>query len=388
MTERILCVDDDPNILHAYQRTLRKRFHIEPALGGEEAFLAVTEQGPYAVVVADMRMPGMNGAELLAKVAAYAPDTVRLMLSGNADQQTAIDAVNEGHIFRFLTKPCPPETFAKALEAALGQHRLIVAERDLLSKTLAGAVRVATEMLGQVNPTALGRATRVRRIAGELCACLGVERAWAVEIAAMLSQIGCASIPEETLNRFFRGEPLSRSEVEALATVAETGSALVANIPRLEEVAAIIRHQDAEFAADGDRGAPPADRPPLGSRILKVALDFDALLYGCGDPHMALAQINDREDRYDPQVVEALRKTLAVDDVRVIRRVKVQNMVDGAILAEDVRSLGETLLCARGLEVTPFMRARLKTYLSTIGVRTPIAIMVPREAAECPEPST
>src|SRR3972149_11542699 len=91
-SERILCVDDDPNILQAYQRALRKRFHIEIALGGEEALAAVIHQGPYAVVVSDMRMPGMNGVELLKMVREHAPDTVRMMLTGNADQQTALDA--------------------------------------------------------------------------------------------------------------------------------------------------------------------------------------------------------------------------------------------------------------------------------------------------------
>ena len=106
MTTRILCVDDDSNILIGYQRALRKQFQIEVALGGEEGLAAVRSQGPYAVIVADMRMPGMDGVELLAKVREIAPDTVRMMLTGNADQQTALEAVNQGHIFRFMTKPC------------------------------------------------------------------------------------------------------------------------------------------------------------------------------------------------------------------------------------------------------------------------------------------
>ena len=117
MTDKILCVDDDPNILQAYQRALHKQFPIEAALGGEEALAAVAHRGPYAVVVADMRMPGLTGVEVLARIRQMAPDTVRMMLTGNADQQTALEAVNEGHIFRFMTKPCPPDAFAKALTA-------------------------------------------------------------------------------------------------------------------------------------------------------------------------------------------------------------------------------------------------------------------------------
>ena len=148
MNERILCVDDDPSVLQAYQRSLRKRYTIEPALGGDEAIAAVASQGPYAVVVCDMRMPGMNGVQTLAKIREIAPDTVRMMLTGNADQQTALEAVNEGRIFRFMNKPCPPEVFAAALDAGLEQYRLITAEKELLSKTLSGSVKLLTDVLG------------------------------------------------------------------------------------------------------------------------------------------------------------------------------------------------------------------------------------------------
>ena len=211
MSERILCVDDDPNILQAYQRALRKQFHIEIALGGDEAVTAVVDQGPYAVVVADMQMPGMNGVELLKKVKELAKDTVRMMLTGNADQQTALEAVNEGHIFRFMTKPCPPETFAKVLDAGLAQHRLIMAERDLLSKTFSGSVKVLTDVLSAVSPTAFGKASRVRQMVRQLCQKLG-SKSWQIEVAAMLSQIGCVSIPEQILAKAYDGKELTPAE--------------------------------------------------------------------------------------------------------------------------------------------------------------------------------
>ena len=138
--ERILLVDDDPNVLAGYTRTLRRQLIVETAPGGDAGLAAIAERGPFAVVVSDMRMPGMDGVQFLSQVRRRAPQTVRMMLTGNADQQTAIEAVNEGHIFRFISKPCPPERLLKNLLAGCHQHRLVTAERELLEQTLQGSV--------------------------------------------------------------------------------------------------------------------------------------------------------------------------------------------------------------------------------------------------------
>src|SRR5215210_4116080 len=135
MTSKILMVDDDENILAGYQRTLRKQFAIDTASSGAQGLARLSADGPYAVVVADMQMPNMNGIEFLKLAEAQVHDTVRIMLTGNADQKTSVDAVNEGHVFRFLNKPCKPETFTNTLEAGLKQHQLIIAERQLLEMT-------------------------------------------------------------------------------------------------------------------------------------------------------------------------------------------------------------------------------------------------------------
>src|SRR6266481_5372243 len=130
MSAKILCVDDEANVLEAYQRNLRKRFSIDTALGGEAALALIGSQGPYAVIVADMQMPGMNGVEFLTLAREKAPDTVRIMLTGNADQKTAVEAVNKGQIFQFLNKPCPPEMLGTALANGVRQYSLITAERE------------------------------------------------------------------------------------------------------------------------------------------------------------------------------------------------------------------------------------------------------------------
>ncbi len=164
MNDKILLVDDEAAILEGYQRLLRREFRIDVALGGKRrAGVGRKSNGPYAVVVSDMRMPEMDGAQLLAKVKVLSPDTVRVMLTGNADIQTAVSAVNEGSIFRFLTKPCTKETLARALTASLMQARLLNAEKELLEKTLKGSIQVLAEVLSLVNPAAFSRGMRLRR---------------------------------------------------------------------------------------------------------------------------------------------------------------------------------------------------------------------------------
>ena len=149
MRHKILIVDDEPQILQGYQRILRKHFVVDIASGGQQALNAISSHGPYAVVVSDMRMPGMSGLELLMDIRKIAPTTVRIMLTGNADQQTAMDAVNHGHVFRFLTKPCPPEILTDAIELALEHYRETHEKELLFDRTSAKARNLAHKLTYQ-----------------------------------------------------------------------------------------------------------------------------------------------------------------------------------------------------------------------------------------------
>jgi len=382
MSDKILFVDDDAHILQAFQRTLRRKFNLETALGPEEGLRCVREKGPFAVVVSDMRMPNMSGVEFLRQVREINPDTVRMILTGNADQQTAIDAVNEGYIFRFLTKPCPAEVLARALEAGLEQYRLITAERELLSKTLAGCIRVLTDILSLVAPEAFGRALRVREIVSRLCRELNVRDSWQVEIAAMLAPIGCIAMPDEIVQKVFRGEVLKEHEQLTYQTHPRIAYDLLSKIPRLEQVALIVAYQEKLF--DG-RGFPAdlvsEDAIPLGSRILKLAMDWDDLIQAGISPEMALAEIMDRHGWYDPSVVAALRRTLNLNRVCVVREMKVSDLVDGLILADNVYSVNGTLLCSKGQEITPAIRFRLRNYAVNVGIARPIRVFVPTSSS-------
>ena len=300
--ESILCVDDDPNILEALQRQFRKTFRIETALGPERGLALIQSKGPFAVVISDLRMPGMNGIQFLANVRTVAPETVRVMLTGQADLADAIAAVNQGAIFRFLLKPSSAIILSKVIEAALEQHRLIVAERQLTRQTLLGCVGVLSEVLSIVEPVAFSRTNRVLRYVRQLAGMLNVEASWQLEAAAMLSQIGWITIPSDIAAKVATNQPLKPEETLRFREHPAAGARMIEKIPRLDAVAKIIEAQLGP-AADGSHTPNlQAFRDPISfaAAILQAAIDFDDLRR-CGMSHGdALNSACLKTDRYPP----------------------------------------------------------------------------------------
>ncbi len=152
---KILLVDDEPNIIHSYGRGLRKDWQLVTALSGAEGLRAIKEQGPFSVIVSDFNMPHMDGITFLIRAMEVAPDSVRMMLTGEGDFQIATKAVNEGNIFRFITKPCPLEQLNKALQDGYRQFRLLQVEKDARQQELQIAGEIQKNLLLQEAPSGL-----------------------------------------------------------------------------------------------------------------------------------------------------------------------------------------------------------------------------------------
>jgi len=304
---QILFVDDDPNVLATYERNLRKQFQIETATSGEEGLGLIEQSGPFAVIVSDLRMPGMDGFEFLTRAKERAPDSVLIMFTGYADLQTALNAVNEGVYFRFIIKPCPTETLVKALETGIAQYEMIVAKRELLEKTLKGSIEVLTEILGMVSPAAFGRATRVKHYVKDIASELKLANTWRLEVAAMLSQIGCVTVPPQVLDKAYAGQALTEAEQDVLSSHPSVGSMLVANIPRLEAIAGMIEGQQLPFKSYAVQPSEAQEREiALGAQMLKVAVDLDQRVASGLAPSAALAELRRQPDEYNPEIVDAL----------------------------------------------------------------------------------
>jgi response regulator RpfG family c-di-GMP phosphodiesterase len=216
-------------------------FDVHTATDGGEALDLIAKSEPFSVVVCDCRMPAMDGIELLQRVARAAPSSVRIMLTGNTDQATAVAAVNKGDVFRFLNKPCESEELKQVLTLAVRQYELVTAEKELLEQTLKGSIKVLADLLGIAKPEAFGRTARLRRKARELAARFPSVKIWELDTAALLSQLGCVNVAQEILDKRQRGEALNERDESAFASHPLLGADLISRIPRLERVGKIVR---------------------------------------------------------------------------------------------------------------------------------------------------
>ena len=361
----ILLVDDEVAILDGLRRQLRKSFTVHTANSGAEA-LEVLAAEPITVVMSDMRMPQMDGATLLAEVRSRYPNVVRVLLTGQADTQAAITAVNEGQIYRFLTKPCPPEALVKELTSAVELNRLATAEKELLASTLRRTVEALMATLSLAQPAAFGRAVRVTKLVTELAEALNIEDPWALEVTAMLSHLGAVTLPSNVLEKLEKGRPLSDEEKEMAARVPDISHSLVAAVPRLEGVAEAIRCQRLRY--DGRGAGPDAPRGeglPLGARILRVAVDFDAGTSQRPSVQDTIAAMTGDSGAYDPRVLEALTQAHNVTQVAGRpREIDIDELEPEMVVFDDIHTTDGLLLVSHGTVVTDALIYRLENYVS------------------------
>jgi CheY-like chemotaxis protein len=377
MSRRILFVDDEPNILEGIRRQLRKHFEVDTATSAEDGLKALSENGPYAVVVSDMRMPHMNGSQFLTRVRAISPDSVRMILSGQADLESTIAAVNDGHIFRFLTKPCSAEQLTETVAAGLRQYELVNAEKDLLEKTLSGVVRILTEILGMTNPGAYSRAARIQRYTEGLTTALGLPLVWELRLASMLSQLGFVALPSDTLTKVYAGQKLSPDEQAMYATHPEMAGKLLTGVPRLETVAEIVAGQ----ATHLDPARMPADlsawdTKSLGMLLLRTAGELDELLSAGLKPPEAIEKLKARKHELPASILQGLAKMPLESSHTVARMVSLAQLAPGMILDQDVMSSKGIRLIPKGQEVTRTMLERLHSVAAGIGIVEPLRVCV------------
>ncbi|WP_276663275.1 HD domain-containing phosphohydrolase [Syntrophomonas wolfei] len=382
MNKKILLVDDDEKILASYRRQLGLRLELFTANNAEKGWETLQKHGPMAVVISDYKMPGVDGIAFLERVKEIAPDTVRIMLTGYADIDMAINAVNQGNIFRFLTKPCPIKDFIYAIAAALEQYRLICSERELLEQTLKGSIKLLIDILSISKPQEFNQLSRLRNLAKRTALHLNVEKPWEVDLALMLSPIGLITIPEYILQKQESGEYLSPDEYKMYRSHPATAQDLLANIPRLENVAEAIAYQMKNYPKqDAHSGLAEKEIPLLG-RILKVVLDFNALIKKSWSATYALEYLQKYAENYDPEVLSALiievqhLKEWSQEDADG-RLVKIKDIEVGMVLLNDLQDDKGLVLLPQGQEITPVLQKRLLNFAEKSRIRDTVRVLEP-----------
>jgi response regulator RpfG family c-di-GMP phosphodiesterase len=371
----VLLVSSDPKSFSNLTRELIAMNVCEVRIAGSaaDALDRISKSADIAVVLCDCPIPDMDGINFLMEVQKLNPNITRVVMTASPGADIAIRAINCGPVFRFLVKPCPTDFFVSAIKNSIRQYQYLSAEQVKISETVNGSVKMLTDLISVLNPEIFAKSNRLREMARNLAMAVNVEQIWEVEMAAFLCQVGCVTIPRQTLENWKRGITLNEAEKSMVKSIPRIGRQLVQNLPSLQNVGTYIECQ--RFPYSVPNPAPNmtlGKNIPIGGRILKVIVDFDDLYEQSGDRDMAIQEMIRRTNDYDPELLavftgimlglEGFRPGQHAAATRGDRPIKIRYLIVGMILGQDVLDKDGRLVVARGTVVTDTLKARLETY--------------------------
>ena len=379
MVDKILIVDDEENVLNGIKRTLRKVKGLHTAVGAADGLELIKSQGPFAVVISDQQMPDMDGISFLKEVKEREPLAVRMMLTGNADQKTAVDAVKDAGIFRFLNKPCSNEDLSAAVEDAIAQHRLFKAEKDMLRETLAGSVKMIVDVISMRDPESFARITRMRDWANQIAERTNLPDAWKLDMALIVAHIGEITLPDEVSLKISRRQKLNLAEQDAVFRTPEVARDLIKNIPKMGELSEIVLYQDKGF--DGS-GFPEDDKEgssiPLHARLIRILKDLSANTDDRVPDGATFDLLAQNPHLYDPKLFDIVRKCLEPKETGTttekLIEVSALALEPGDIVARDIHSTTGTLILSEHQALSEAAIQKIKQHVTLKQVEEPLLI--------------
>jgi response regulator RpfG family c-di-GMP phosphodiesterase len=342
---KILFVDDEEMVLSGITLTVGRNFDIRTATSGTEGLALIESEGPFAVVVSDFNMPGMDGVEFLQKVRTMDKDAVTMLLTGGANFNEVSDAVRMGAIFRLIGKPCPTEYLEENLNQALRQYRTVRAEKDMLEQTMNGAVRAITSILAASKPLFFGRSQRVKKLAFELANELELPDDWRLELASTFSYLGYLTLPDEIQEKLYNNEKVSEEIMDVVKVFPNFAKEILKGIPRLEEITPII------YLIDEDYKEPDSaqdDSAKLAS-VIRLSQHYDHHASD-GYSRLDIFEILEKDKSiYLPGAIEALKKTRNHASVSSeVEEISIDHLKAGMRILNDLRLPNGSLVAPKG----------------------------------------
>ncbi len=294
---KLLIVDDDEMLLRSLQRILKSRYDVQCESNPYRALVALEDDGPFAAIISDLTMPGIDGIELLERAHAEAPETPRVLLTGNATLPDSIQAVNRARITSFLTKPVAPDELVRWIDRAVARHDELVDDLDQGAEILEGSAAALMETLAIANPTAFSLTKRVTALVDCYLERHPRSDAWEMAMAARLCYLGSAALGADLSSRVLRGAELATSEDLLVGCVAGFTVDIVARIPRLANVEQILRHHRSRPSD------PEAARGPFGAQLLGIVTTLAELEATTCSRHEAASALLSLDPPFEPELV-------------------------------------------------------------------------------------
>ena len=375
---KVLMVDDEAKVLAGYKRHLKKIYDLTITTDPIEGLELCVNKGPFAVIVSDQRMPEMDGVTFLTEIRKLVPNTVRIMLSGQADMEETIKAVNHGNIFRFLNKPCKLQDLVVALDDGIKQFNLLESEKVLLDQTLRSSLEVLVEVLSLVNPYAYGCSSRMYRIVKKIAKKLRFEKSWELEIASLMAHVGLVTIPANILSKVVKGRELTGEEDKTFMGYPKASYNLLKSIPRLELVCSFVRDLHSTYDSSEFEEAKGTEKEEilLGTHILNLAMDFDKEVFGKQQTEvaglMSIMKVAD-EGKYNPIVVKAL-KGIIVPSSSPLEISSIDDLILEMLTAKPVVDNMENEILPVNYTITSVALKLLENFVKTGAVKFPIFV--------------
>ncbi|MBI9078269.1 MAG: response regulator [Pseudodesulfovibrio sp.] len=371
MPAYILFVDDNDSAMTNLPKKFHAKFNLRYTSSYKKALAILKSDEQCGLLISELGLNNEDGITFLRTIRKFYPKTIRMVMTASTTFSDAFDALNSAQASRFIQKPCPADTLTKIIIHGMQLYEEALQKQQAMRKALLGSVNALVDILDLVNPEAMGFSKRIRNRVMKTGKALGIKRLWQLELAVMLSHIGCVALPSEIMEKMDQGKKLSPEEQQIFGMHPSIASNLLANIDQMSTVAEIISHQHDFLTPD----------QPLESRIIKIALDLDRLERKGNTPLAILDKMRTKPKAYDPKVVETMAKLLANRNTKSVYQLNIEELKEGMIMAKDMINKDGVKLLLRGQPISKASLIRLKAFHIALGIIEPIHVLAEELAA-------